>query len=241
VVLDAPARSEGVRILFVPSDLRVPEMDDTFLQRKGVALRCADSWSTALAEVQMFRPHLVVLRSELEGAAALPFCHRVRRELREQAPKLLLVTERLRADPSNGVDAAADAHLVGPIGSDQLLSTIAELLGLHHRRFPRVPIDVLVHTEGFSDESSPVDATLSTAIMLSEESVLIEASRMLTLGAHGQLQFFLPGNDERLLLEARVRVAVDEVLLLYVLEFVDLAPQHRASIRRYVESREEAA
>ena len=77
--------------------------------------------------------------------------------------------------------------------------------------------------------------------MLSEESVQIEASRMLALGATGRLQFFLPGGDERLLLEARVRVAVDEVLLLYVLEFVDLAPQHRALIRRYVESHEEAA
>ena len=238
---NAPTRSDGVRILFVPSDLLGPELCDTFLKRDSVALRSADRWDEAFASIGTFRPDLVVLRSELEGEGAVPFCRRVRREMRHRAPKLLMVTERLRDDLGDMVDAASDAHLVGPLATDQLLSTMAELLGLHRRRSPRVPIDVLVHTEGFSDEGSPVDSTLSTATMLSEESVQIEASRMLALGATGRLQFFLPGGDERLLLEARVRVAVDEVLLLYVLEFVDLAPQHRALIRRYVESHEEAA
>jgi len=41
--------------------------------------------------------------------------------------------------------------------------------------------------------------------------------------------------------DACVRAAVNEVRLLYVVEFVDLAPQHRARIRRYVESQREAA
>jgi CheY-like chemotaxis protein len=240
-VANAPTRSEGVRILFVPSDLLVPELSQSFLKRQSISVRSADTWERALASIPEFRPDLIVLRSELEGESAVPFCRRIRREMRQRSPKLLLVTERLRDGLGDTVDAASDAHLIGPLASDQLLSTMAELLGLHHRRSPRVPIDVLVHTEGFSDESSPVDATLSTATMLCEDSILIEASRMLALGASGLLQFFLPGGDERLLLEAKVRVAVDEVLLLYVLEFVDLAPQHRAAIRRYVESQEEAA
>ncbi len=237
----APTRSEGVRILFVPSDLLVPDLSATFLKRESIGLRSANGWDEAFASIATFRPDLVVLRSDLEGEGAVPFCRRVRRELRQRAPKLLLVTERLRDDLGDMADAASDAHLVGPLSADQLLSTMAELLGLHRRRAQRVPIDVLVHTEGFSDEGSAVDATLSTAIMLSEDSMVIEASRMLALGATGRLQFFLPDGDERLLLEAKVRVAVDEVLLLYVLEFVDLAPQHRATIRRSVDSREEAA
>jgi DNA-binding response OmpR family regulator len=241
VVSSFPARCDGVRILFVPGDLLVPELRESFLKRESIGVATAESWSDALAEVATFRPHLIVLRSELDGDSAVPFCQQLQRELRHHAPKLLLVTERLRADLGDTVDAASDAHLVGPLGVPQLLSTMAELLGLHRRRGPRVPIDVLVHTEGFSDEGAAVDSTLSTAIMLSEDSVLIEASRMLALGAEGRLQFFLPGMDERLLALAKVRVAVDEVVLLYVLEFLDLAPQHRAAIRRYVESQEKAA
>jgi hypothetical protein len=78
-------------------------------------------------------------------------------------------------------------------------------------------------------------------VNLSEDGMLLEANRQLGIGARGRLLFFLPGQAERLAIEARVRAAVDELRLLYVVEFIDLAPQHRTLIRRYVESQQEAA
>lgn len=240
---NAPSSTGGdrLRVLFVPDELLVPQLCETFLRRSTLTPRSAEDFTEALAIAQTFEPHLIVVRNEIGGESAASFCVRVRRAMHPRAPKILLLTDHLRSDVGAAADIACDAHLVGPVGSEQLLSTMAELLSMQRRRGERVPIDVLVHTEGFSDERVPVDATLSTAIMLSEDSVVIEASRMLTVGATGSLQFFLPGSDERLALGARVRVAVDEVRLLYVLEFLDLAPQHRAQIRRYVESNEEAA
>lgn len=239
---DAPFQREHTRILFVPADLLGPEIGESFLDRESLSVRSVTSWAEALAVSDAWAPHLVVFRSEFEDEAAPRFCQRVLAETRKPRPKLLMVTDRVRPERVlAAADAACDAHLVSPISIDQLLETIAELIDLKQRRFDRVPLDVLVHTEGFAEENAAVDSTLSTGISVSEEGMMIEASRQLAIGVSGRLQFFLPDTSERLALDARVRVAVDEIRLLYMVEFTDLAPQHRTLIRRYVESRSEAA
>lgn len=236
---NAPVRQEPTRILFVPAELLAPELGHTFLDRDSLEVRTAAGYRDALRHAASWAPHLIVLRSEIEDHEAFEFCRAVHARLRKPTPKLLMLTERLHtaAQP----DVACDAHLVSPVGADQLLATIAELLDLALRRAGRAPLDVLVHTEGFADDATAVDASLSSGLNLSEDSMLIEAGRHLRIGARGSLQFFLPGITERMTVDARVRVAVDEVRLLYVVEFVDLAPQHRALIRRYVESQSVAA
>jgi hypothetical protein len=133
-------------------------------------------------------------------------------------------------------DVLCDAHLVSPIELPQLLSTIAELLQLKARRSIRAPIDALVHTEGFAGEKdAPVDVGPGTALNVSEDGMLLESARPLAVGARGRLLFFLPVSNERLVLQGIVRSAVDEVRLWFAIELIDLAPQHRALIRRYVE------
>ena len=223
----------------MPTALLASERTGTFLDRESLEVRTAAGYGDALRTAADWTPHLIVLRSEIGGRDALEFCRAVRTRLRKPAPKLLMVTERLRtmAQP----DVPCDSHLVSPVSAQQLLDTIAELLDLAQRRAERVPLDVLVHTEGFADDGSAVDSTLSSGVLLSEDGMLIEAGHQLRVDARGRLLFFLPGIAERLALDARVRVAVDEVRLLYVVEFVDLAPQHRALIRRYVEARSVAA
>ncbi len=237
---DRPNSGERTRILVLPDGLLGPELGESFLDRRSLSLRSAGDVAEALAIAELWRPNLVVFSAELRAEVGSFFAG-LRGNGRREPPKLLMVTDRLHEHQALVADAACDAHLVSPLDVDQLLSTIAELLGIERRSCERVPIDVLVHTEGFVGEGAAVDSGLASTLSLCEESILVEASRQLVLHARGRLQFFLPGSAERLSLEGIVRVSVDEVRLIYVIELVDLAPQHRALIRRYVESQREAA
>jgi len=237
---DAPARNERTRILIVPDGLLGQELGETFLDRHSLAVRSAADAAQALALAELWRPHLVVFGSELHAEIG-SFYRALAPSARQSAPKLIMVTDRLLEQSGDASDAVYDAHLISPLEQEELLSTVAELLDIPQRKSNRVPIDVLVHTEGFVEAGAPVDSALASAQSMSEDSILLEASCLLRPQARGRLQFFLPGSSERLTLEGVVRVGVDEVRMLYVIDLVDLAPQHRALIRRYVESQREAA
>jgi CheY-like chemotaxis protein len=236
---DAPVSGQRTRVLFVPTKLLAPELDLIFQDRGSLELQSAVGYRDALAVASWWKPDLIVLSSEIDGEDALDFCQTVRSQTRASPPRLLMITEHL--DGELDIDVPSDAHLVSPVAVEQLLATIAELTGVNQRGLPRVPLEVLVHTEGFADEGATSDTTLSTGIALSEDCMMLEASRQLGVGARGRLQFFLPAVDERLSVEAHVRVAIDEIRLLYVLEFLGLAPHHRALVRRYMESQKAAA
>lgn len=238
---EAPSRSERTRILFVPGDLLSPGRGASLLDRASFELRSAASFAQAHELSRSWSPHLIVLRTELDSHLAPEFCRAVRRVQPARAPRVLMITDQVYGAPRDAEDLACDAHLVSPVDAAQLMTTVAELLDLRERRCQRAPLDVLVHTEGFADDGAAIDATLSTGVEVSEDSMLIEANRQLGIGSCGRLLFFMPEQSERLAIEGRVRAAVDEVRLVYVVEFVDLAPQYRALIRRYVESQREAA
>jgi CheY-like chemotaxis protein len=238
VASNSPSSGERIRIVIVPDGLLGPELGESFLDRQSIAVRTARDAGQALAMAEHWRPHLIVFRSQPREDVRR-FCALKALDT-GHIPKLVMVTDRLE-EARDQADAGCDAHLISPLAVEQLLATIAELVDIRRRRCQRVPIDVLVHTEGFAESGAAVDATLSSALGVSEESMLLEASRQLNLRARGQLQFFLPGFSERLTLEGAVRVAVDELRLIYVIDFVDLAPQNRTLLRRYIESQKEAA
>lgn len=240
MVLVSPAH-ERTRILLVPDEV-LAALDSRFLQRRNLTLRSALSPGHALALVASWRPQLVVFRNQLEAVAAAEFCRTLLAEAAPHGSKLLMITEALHdMDLGELLSIGADAHLVSPVESAQLLATISELLALERQAISRAALDALVHTEGFEPEGTSVDATLSSALQVSEDGMLIESNRQLALDARGRLHFFLPGVSERLSVQARVRAALDELRLRYALEFADLAPQHRAAIRGYVASRRAAA
>jgi len=235
VALDVPPRLSGNRVLIVPDDLLAHELGGTLLDRQALRVRAAHSAAEAIAINAAWLPNLIVMRSRVNGEPVLKLCEVLRRDRSDGMPHLVLVTDSV-GDMGEAADVLCDAHLVSPIELPQLLSTIAELLQLKARRSLRAPIDALVHTEGFAaDKDAPVDVGPGTALNVSEDGILIESTRPLAVGATGRLLFFLPGIPERLVLQGIVRTAVDEVRMWFAIELIDLAPQHRALIRRYVE------
>jgi CheY-like chemotaxis protein len=226
-------------MLVVPPDLVERELGESFPDRESLEVRSADTVETALQRVAEWKPDLVVFRSQLGGESIARFCQRLKGAT--PAPRLLMLTDQLDETLGDADDATCDAHLVSPVTHAQLLDTMAELAGIDQRRSPRVSLDVLVHMDGFAGDGDGVGSFLANGVDLSVDGMRIEANCQLTVGSSGALQFFLPGEGDRLTLEGRVRLAIDEVRLLYVVEFLDLAPQHRSRIRQYVEHEASAA
>jgi DNA-binding response OmpR family regulator len=237
-----PGQGERTRILFVPDQVLVSALDPSFLQGRSIAIRGVDSVAQALAVVTSWRPHLIVFRNQLEADAAAHFCRALAADVDARETKLLMVTEALQdVDFTELAEAGADAHLVSPVEPAQLLATISELLSLEQRRATRAPIHMRVHTEGFEHDADTIETSTSTAFDLGEDGMVIQSTRHLALGAPGRVHFSVPGASERLTLAARVRAAIDEVRLRYVIEFLQLSAAQRSQIRRYVDSRRKAA
>ncbi|MGD8863093.1 MAG: hypothetical protein PVI30_23970, partial [Myxococcales bacterium] len=165
------------RVLFVPGDLLDGELGPSFLDRDNVEIDTADDAEAALQHVQQSPPQLVVFRSRQGEHSVARFCQ----QLRAAAPdvRLLMVTDRLDQRPGDADDAACDAHLVSPVDSVQLISLMAELAEVKQRSHPRVPVDVLVHMEGFASEPDGVDSALGNGLTISEDRMVLESNRQL--------------------------------------------------------------
>jgi DNA-binding response OmpR family regulator len=218
------------RVLVVPDQVVPGEIGSTFFDRRSFSVRAAHHADEALAIATAWRPDLVVFRSDLEGASARAFCTTTRAAVPHV--KLLMVSETLGGDDPN-IEGLCDGRLVHPISAEQLLTTSAELLQIRTRRAPRAHIETLVHLTGFGLPGHG-PGTLANAIDVSELGILLEASVHLEIGSAGTLSFFIPGHNERLVTRAEVRVALDEVLLHYAMEFIDADEQATASLRHYV-------
>ena len=79
-------------------------------------------------------------------------------------------------------------------------------------------MDTLVQLTGFGLSTGEKGA-LANAMDLNELGMLLEAGAQLDLGAEGMLAFFLPEVGERIVMPGVVRVAIDEILLHYAIEF----------------------
>lgn len=133
---DPAVSEERTRILSVPRELLAPVLGDSFLARGSLEVRTAADLSEALATCASWRPRLIVVRSAIDDEAAIEFCRAARASAAGAPPPLLLlVSERVPDDVD--IEAACDAHLVGPVAQDQLLATIARLIGVVQRRAHR--------------------------------------------------------------------------------------------------------
>lgn len=223
------------RVLFVPDTLVTGELRESFLDRASFLVRTAPDAEAALSMAPVWQPSLVVFRAELDGKLRIAdFCARLRAVSPNHPPKLVMLTETCGDTTDDVLEAGCDCHLISPVDTAQLLTTIGALLDVSQRRSPRVVLDTLVQTIGFDEPDAPSDPTLATTINVSEEGMLIESNRQLPLRSHGSLQFFLPGGSARLDLKGEVQLAVDEVRLHYAIVFTDIKPEERALLRDYV-------
>ncbi len=218
------------RVLIVPDQLISAEMGSSFFDRHSFVVHSAQHAADALGVARAFRPDLVILRSDLQGASASELC----RALRAAQPGLrLLLIHEFIGESENDYSGLVDARLVQPVEGEQLLTTVAALLEIRVRRSPRAHLETLVQLAGFGVPPNS-ELSLANSIDVSEYGMLFETATQLELGAAGEVSFFLPQSSSRLTVPGIARVALDEVLLHYAIEFEGIGQDERLRIREYV-------
>jgi hypothetical protein len=124
---------------------------------------------------------------------------------------------------------------VNPVDSVQLLATIAELLEIPLSEAPRISVDVLAQIEDLIDDDSEDSRATVNVLHLSDEGLMLEAPVHLRIGAIGKAHFFLPESSVPLSLQCCARVVLDEILLHYWVEFVDLSDEDRTTLKDFVQ------
>jgi two-component system KDP operon response regulator KdpE len=103
------------------------------LEAEGYVVQTAESGETALADLPLSPPDLVILDLGLPGMSGLEVCSGVRRVT--SAPILILTVRSLEADKVAALDLGADDYLTKPFGMDELLARARA----HLRRWQDAP------------------------------------------------------------------------------------------------------
>lgn len=172
-----------------------------------------------------FRPDLVVLDTRVL-APGQPLEEGIAACTRTFGAAILGVGDR--RPPPEALRRVA-AYLVEPYTQSELVTAFAELLGTHPRRSNRrgVKLGTRLHRE--DGRVWPV-----TTLQLSSNGCLIEADSQLSLGAEVELEFVLPSNGERIVIDGVV-VSSNELQLLYGVRFGEERASERLAIQVFVE------
>lgn len=117
------------KILVVEDDHVTAKLISLLLTRAGYEVVVAHNASTALSLVEQIRPDLIILDVMLPGMDGYEICRLLRQEPDTANLPVLIFTALARpSDQRQGFVAGADAYLVKPIRSDELLSHVRSML-----------------------------------------------------------------------------------------------------------------
>jgi two-component system response regulator MprA len=117
----------STHILVIDDDTRLTSALRRTLAYEGYQVSSAANGETALAQVRLKPPDLVILDLMLPGMDGLEVCRRLR-EAGEQMAILMLTARDTVMERVTGLEMGADDYLVKPFASAELLARIKVLL-----------------------------------------------------------------------------------------------------------------
>lgn len=114
------------RILVVDDEPQILQALQRALRARGYTVSAATDGEDALAEVDRFVPHLIVLDLNLPGIDGFEVCRRVRAW--SDVPVLVLSVREDELDKVEALDLGADDYLTKPFGIDEFLARVRALL-----------------------------------------------------------------------------------------------------------------
>jgi DNA-binding response OmpR family regulator len=223
------------RILIVPHRL-FESLSASFLDRRSLSVRSAGSAAEAIKLTAAWLPELIVFSSELPDVTSVDLCLRVRADQRLASVKLLLVSSFLPGDEvaADVLLARADAHLMEPIGTTELLHTIGALLDVQQRRALRLPQEFLAHVGIDARVERPPRSMLANIIGMSGTGLELECAEKLATGDLVTVTFALPDTDIQVSTRCMV-LSADALQLHYGCEFIECHPDDQRAIRDFVD------
>ncbi|MBM0741234.1 response regulator transcription factor [Phormidium sp. CLA17] len=114
-------------ILVVEDDLSLRETVQLYIEREGLACLTASNGAEGVAQVQCFRPDLVVLDLVLPDISGFQVCQEVR-TLGYFVPILILTARAEESDRVQGLIIGADDYLTKPFSAKELIARVKALI-----------------------------------------------------------------------------------------------------------------
>ncbi|PSB32207.1 response regulator transcription factor [Stenomitos frigidus] len=116
-----------VTVLLVEDDVSLRETVQLYIEREGLACLTASNGAEGVAQVQCFRPDLVVLDLILPDISGFQVCQEVR-ALGYFVPILMLTARAEESDRVQGLVLGADDYLTKPFSAKELIARVKALI-----------------------------------------------------------------------------------------------------------------
>lgn len=117
------------RILIADDEPNIVISLEFLLKREGYAVLVARDGVQALAMIRAERPDLVLLDGMMPGLSGFEVCEAVRADADLAATRILMLTAKGReTDVARGMGAGADAYVVKPFSTRDLVEQIRGML-----------------------------------------------------------------------------------------------------------------
>lgn len=133
------AETARERILVIEDDSTIARMLRTLLERAGYTVRVEGSGITGLSGAMLESPNLVMLDLRLPDIDGYEVCRKLRQQYNPWALPILVLTGLNKpVDQLRGFAYGADAYLTKPCDPNEILRTVALLLGHPEEEFSEI-------------------------------------------------------------------------------------------------------
>jgi len=117
------------RVLIVDDEPNIVAALEFLLHKNGYAVRVAANGEEALAQLDAFRPDLVLLDVMMPKVSGYEVCQRMRSQPQWRDIKIVILSAKGReVEVSKGMSLGADLYVTKPFSSTELVATIDKLL-----------------------------------------------------------------------------------------------------------------
>jgi len=117
------------KVLIVDDERNIVTALEFLLQKNGYEVRVAATGEEALAQLDAFRPDLVLLDVMMPKVSGYEVCQRVRSRPDWQGVKIVMLSAKGRdVEVSKGMSLGADLYVTKPFSNTELVATIGRLL-----------------------------------------------------------------------------------------------------------------
>ena len=119
----------GHRILIADDEPNIVVSLEFLMRKNGYETRVARDGEEALAEVERFKPHLLLLDVMLPRRDGFEICQRLRSAGWTDLKIVMVSAKGREMEVEKGLALGADAYVTKPFSTRELVARVAELLG----------------------------------------------------------------------------------------------------------------
>lgn len=142
---------EGIKILLVDDEINILQFLEIGLQNEGFKVETAQDGITAIATMQQFQPHVVILDVMMPGMDGFEVCKMIKKM--ENIAVIMLTAKDEVDDRVKGLMLGADDYMVKPFSFEELLARIYARV---RNQFPNLFGEVIVGSFQIDDRRKEI-------------------------------------------------------------------------------------